>query len=128
MTATERDAGFDDWLDAIRDGDGYYLECENDHGSLPPRRVCPDCGSSTLTEEPLSEVGTVETYTVVHVGTPSFEDDAPYATAVVSFDGVRVTGQLRGVDFDELEVGMAVEATVEETATTGDDLLVFRQR
>src|SRR6056297_1929720 len=39
MTDTDyHDEGYDDWLDAIEDGDGYYLECENGHGSLPPRR------------------------------------------------------------------------------------------
>ena len=28
--------GYADLLDAIADGEGYYIECENGYGSLPP--------------------------------------------------------------------------------------------
>ena len=45
MTDAARDGAYDDFLDAIEAGEGYYLECENGHGWLPPRRVCPECGS-----------------------------------------------------------------------------------
>lgn len=128
MSERVRDAGFDDWLDAIEEGGGYFYKCENGHGSLPPRRVCPRCGSQVLAEEPLPETGVVDTFTVVHVGTPAFADDTPYATAVASFGAARLTGQVRGVDLDEVETGMEVTATVEETETTGERLLVFRPR
>lgn len=123
-----RDDGYDDLLDAIQDGEGYYLQCANGHGSLPPRRVCPVCGSTDLAETPLAETGVVETFTVVHVSTPAFVDDAPYATAIADFDGVRVTGQLRGIDPEAVETGLIVSPDVAESATTGERVLVFDAR
>ncbi|WP_255170267.1 Zn-ribbon domain-containing OB-fold protein [Natrononativus amylolyticus] len=119
-------AGFDDWLDATEEGEAYYLECDRGHGSLPPRRVCPECGSTALSEEPLPETGEIETFTVTHVPTPSFEDDAPYATAIAAFGPVRVTGQVVGVDLESIEAGMTVTPAVDVSATTGDRLLYLR--
>lgn len=123
-----RDAGYDDLLDAIAADEGYYLACENGHGSLPPRRVCPECGSRDLAEEPLPAMGEVDTYTLVTVATPDFREDAPYVTAVVDFGPVRLTGHLRGVAPDDVEAGDVVGVGVEETETTGDRLVVFRPR
>jgi uncharacterized OB-fold protein len=121
-----RDAGYDDWLDALESSDGYYLECANGHGSLPPRRVCPHCASRELTEEPLPETGTVESHTTIHVATPSFVDDAPYVTAVVDVGPVRLTGQV--VDGDDVENGTAVAPFVGQSETTGERLLCFEQQ
>jgi uncharacterized OB-fold protein len=123
-----RDAGFDDLLDAVAEGEGYYVACENGHGSLPPRRACPHCGSQDLSEEPMPESGEVATFTEVQVPTPQFGDDAPYVTAVVDFGAFRVTGVLRDVEAEAVEVGMVVGIDVGETATDGERVLVFRPR
>ncbi|WP_251343999.1 Zn-ribbon domain-containing OB-fold protein [Haloplanus halophilus] len=122
------DAGYDEWLDAVDDGEGYYLRCPEGHGSLPPRRVCPHCGSTDLGRESLPTTGTVETYTVCYVGGPDFEDEEPYATAIADFGDVRLTGVVRGVDPEDVAVGTVVEPTVGTNRTTGDDLLVLRAR
>ncbi|MFC6836325.1 Zn-ribbon domain-containing OB-fold protein [Halomarina ordinaria] len=122
-----RDAGFDDLLDAIEAGEGHYLRCSNDHGSLPPRRVCPHCGDRDLTERPLPDSGTVSTYTVVAVPTPQFADDAPYVTAVVDFGTVRLTGVV-DADPEAVETGMTVGVTVGTSETTGDRLVRFVPR
>ena len=126
--STPRNAGYDEWLAALATGEGYALVCPDGHGSLPPRRVCPECGSTSLSEEPLPAVGTVETATVVHVPPPRFADDAPYVTAIARFGPVRLTGVLRGVvpeDGSEL-VGRAVESGVSERETDGGSVVVFR--
>lgn len=120
-----RDAGYDDFLDAVTTGDGYYLRCSNDHGWLPPRRVCPMCGDRTLRETPLPAEGTILVTSTVHVTTPQFSDDAPYVVALAEFGPVTLTGQLREVDNDDVERGMAVEPTVVRSATTDDRLLGF---
>lgn len=122
------DDGYDQWIEAVRDGDGYYLACENGHGSLPPRRVCPHCGSLDLAETPLPDAGEVETFTVTHVATPNFDDDAPYVVAIARFGDVRVTGQMRDVAVEDVEVGASVEIDASTTETTGEDLIVFRPR
>ena len=128
MSDKARDGQYDDLIDAIEVGEGYYLECANGHGWLPPRRVCPDCRSRDLTETPLPESGEVATYTTVAVATPQFSADTPYVTAIVDYGPVRVTGLLRGVDPDDIEVGMPVGIEVGERETTGDRAIVFRPR
>lgn len=125
MGDTVRDEGYDDWLDALAAGDGYYVACENGHGTLPPRRICPHCGSRELGEEPLPETGTVLAQTRVHVPAPSFSDDAPYTTAVVDFGAVRLTGLLRPAEQPpSIENGATVRVSVDETAQ-GERVVVF---
>ena len=128
MSDKARDGEYDDLLDAIEDGEGYYLTCVNGHGWLPPRRVCPDCGSRELTETPFPDSGEVATYTTVSVATPQFSAYTPYTTAIVDYGPVRVTGLLRGVDPEGVEVGMPVGIEVGERETTGDRAIVFRPR
>jgi uncharacterized OB-fold protein len=120
-----RDGAFADLLDAVADGDGYYLACENGHGYLPPRRVCPDCGDRDLHEKPLPETGEVVTYTVISVAAPSFSEDTPYVTAVADFGPVRVTGMFTDTDPGEVETGMTVDLTVDRRETTDDRVLAF---
>lgn len=124
---SDANEGFDDFLNAVAEGESYYLECSEGHGWLPPRRICPECGSRGLTEEPLPESGTVETYTTVRVPAPRFADDAPYATVIADFGPLRVTAQYRG-DPEEVETGLTVGLDVAESATTGERVLVFRSR
>ena len=127
--APPTDREYADWLDALADGDGFALVCPDGHGSLPPRRVCPECGSTDLSREPLDETGTVETCTVVHVPSPRFADDAPYVTAVVDFGPTRLTGVVRDGGEDETpEVAIDDAVTVEagERVTDGERLVVFR--
>jgi uncharacterized OB-fold protein len=128
MSDRVRDDGFDDLLDAIADGEGFYVECANGHGSLPPRLSCPQCGSQDLSEEPLPDSGEIATYTMVTVPTPQFEDDAPYVTAVVDFGPVSVTGQVTGVDPEAVETGQVVGIDVDETVTREERLIVFEPR
>ncbi|WP_122089125.1 Zn-ribbon domain-containing OB-fold protein [Halalkalicoccus subterraneus] len=120
----QRDEGYDEWIAAIDRGEGYALECPNGHGSLPPRRLCPECGDPDLEEQPLPDSGTLDTYTRIHVATPEFVDDAPYTVAIVDFGITRLTGQLRGVE--EPEAGIRVDVGVEERETEDEPLLVFR--
>lgn len=117
---------FEDFLDALETGEGYYLACSNGHGSLPPRLTCPRCGDRDLTEQSLPDRGTVETFTVVSVATPSFEADVPYATAIADFGSVRLTGVVRDTPPDGVEVGMEVTPGVGETETTGERVVVLR--
>jgi uncharacterized OB-fold protein len=122
------DAGYDEWLDAVGEGEGYYLECPEGHGSLPPRRVCPECAAADLDRTDLPESGTIETFTVCHVAGPSFADEQPYVTAIAEFGPVRLTGVVRGTDPDDVSVGAPVEVGKGTNETTGEDLLILRFR
>lgn len=128
MSEDVRDAGYDDWLDAVDAGEGYYLVCDEGHTSLPPRSVCPECGRTELTEADLPEVGEVETTTNVTVATPSFGDDAPYVTAVADFGPVRLTGVMPDTPYDEIDPGFEVVASVGRRETNGERMLVFEPR
>jgi len=123
-----RDGAFDDLLDAVADGEGYYLVCENGHGYLPPRRVCPDCGERDLRQEPLPETGEIATYTVISVAAPGFSEDTPYVTAVADFGPVRVTGIFLDTDPEDVEIGMAVGLDVDRRETTDKRALAFEPR
>ena len=130
QTAADEPASYDEWLDAIAAGEGFYLESPAGVGSLPPRRVCPETGSADLTREPLPETGTIETYSVVHVAAPGFTDDTPYVSAIADFGSVRVTGVVRGLDPDAIDgdtdlIDTEVRLTVETRETTDDRLIVL---
>lgn len=106
-------AWFDGLLDAVEAGEPFHMSCADcGASSLPPREVCPDCGSHELSKEDLSKTATVETYTPIHVTIPAFSGETPYTVVVAGFDeGVRLTGQLVG---DEVEMGDEVRVGVGE--------------
>jgi len=105
-------------------GDPYYLRCTScGAASLPPRGVCPDCGSTALRIAPLSPRATVTSFTEIHVSTPRFADETPYTVVVAAFDeGVSLTGQLRGAT--SVEVGDEVELGA-EPVDEGERILTF---
>ena len=119
------DTEYDEWADALAD-DAYYLECANGHGSLPPRRVCPECGSRELSATSLPETGEVATFSEVHVAPSGFGEEPPYVTAIAEFGAVRLTGIVRGPSDRDVEVGTPVRADVADNEATGDRLVVFR--
>jgi uncharacterized OB-fold protein len=127
MKSKARDEGYDELLDAAEEGEAYYLACENGHGSLPPRRTCPHCGSADLSEESLPDVGTIETYTTTRIAAPSFSAKTPYTTAVADFGPVRVTGVVRA-DPEDVEVGTTVGLAVGRNTMTGNRMLTFHPR
>ncbi|MFD1588281.1 Zn-ribbon domain-containing OB-fold protein [Halorientalis brevis] len=119
------DGAFSAFLDAIEAGDPYYLVCPESHGSIPPQQLCPECHSRDLSKTPLSESGEIETYTVVSVPAPRFSDDSPYVTAIADFGPVTLTGHLRGVDPDAVEIGQTVRLAV--GSADGERFVAFEQ-
>jgi uncharacterized OB-fold protein len=125
MSDAPRDAGYDDFLDAVEAGEPYYLESPSGNGWLPPRDVDPQTGERELVEKDLPETGEVLTHTLTNVSGPSFADDTPYIVAVAQFGSVRITGQVRGVDHDDLDIGQEVELSVGRNETADERVVVF---
>lgn len=77
----------------------------------PPRYRCPDCGSDAWAWEPSSQRGRVYTWTTTHRAVdPYFADKLPYAVVVVETEeGVRVVGNLNGIDPDGLALELPVQ-------------------
>lgn len=126
MTADSpaRDGGYDDVLDAIEDGRGYFLVCENGHGWLPPRRICETCGSREFNKRDLPAEGEVLAKTTIHVAPPRYEGDTPYVVAVVDLGEIRVSGRV--VDSEAaVATGDTVTPRVVESESAGERLLGF---
>jgi len=117
--------GYDQALEAIENGEPHALECPDGHQSMPPRRVCPECGSGDLEEVEIPTTGELLTYNVTHVPTPDFADDVPYVLGIAEFDDVRLTGRVQA-DAEEVDVGTSVEVGLGESETTERPLVVFK--
>ena len=63
-----------------------------------PRPICPSCGSANVEWFAASGDATLYSYVISHRPAPGFEDDAPYAIAVVELaEGPRMMTSLVGV-------------------------------
>lgn len=82
--------------------------------TVPPRSLCPRCGSSDMNWTELPSRGRLVTYTVIHVSPVQFQELAPYAVGIVEFaDGARLPGMIRNVKFENLKIGMELQTEFE---------------
>ncbi len=64
-----------------------------------PRPFCPHCSSRDVEWVTASGTGKVETFVIAHRPSPGFEEEVPYAIAVVTLDeGPRMMTNLVGVE------------------------------
>ena len=103
-------------LDGAEAGNAFSLDCPEGHRWLPPRRICPTCGSTELRREPLPDVGRVRTYTTIEVPLPDFGVDAPYTTAIATFGSVSITAIIPDLGPEEIDIGQEVTLSTLETA------------
>jgi uncharacterized OB-fold protein len=118
---------FDHFTDAIESDEQQSLVCGAcGHGTLPPRRLCPACGSTELSREPLSGRGAVRSFTEISVTTPKFHGETPYAVVLVELDeGLTLAGQLREVTAEDVAIGDEVVLGT-EPRDAGTAVLTFR--
>lgn len=93
-----------------------------------PRAVCPHCWSRNLTWEELSGRGKLYSYVISHRPAPGFQEETPYAIAVVELEeGPRIMTNLTGVDQtpDALVLDMPMEITFEEVT---EEVTMFKFR
>jgi len=83
---------------------------------LPPRSTCGRCFSHLKQWVPLSDKGTLETYTVIYHSQPTYPAEVPFAYGVIRLDGADTgIGHLLGeVAFSDLHVGMRMQAVFKE--------------
>jgi len=93
---------------------------------FPPKESCPDCRRKSMgkmKEVKLSGKGEVVTYTIIHVGQEDFEEQVPYAIAIIKLDeGPQITAQIVDCELDEVKIGMKVESTfrkIKQDGSTG---------
>jgi hypothetical protein len=107
------------YWDAANKGELHIQKCstcgEHRH---PPAAQCPSCYSKQVEWVKLSGKGTVYTFIIDHrLMVPGF--DEPYAVIVVNpeeaaKDTVRITGNIRDCDRNDVYIGMPVEVVFEE--------------
>jgi len=84
----------------------------------PPQGFCPHCYLWEFSWSQLSHTGTIQSYVVVHQAIAAFADAVPYTVARIIIDNteeaVILTSSLIGVPWDEVKVGMRVEAVFDD--------------
>ncbi len=104
--------------DGCREGKLILQRCkETGKAYFPPRPFSPYTGSRDIEEFEASGKAILYSYVINHRPAPGFEDEAPYAIAVVELDeGPRMMTNI--VDCDQtpeaLQLDMPLEVTFEE--------------
>jgi len=86
--------------EGCRDGELRLQRCgPRGHVYFPPRPFCPRCGSRDVSWFRASGRARLHTYVINYRPAPGFEDEAPYAIAVVELEeGPRMMSNIVGVE------------------------------
>ncbi|MAF33392.1 MAG: Zn-ribbon domain-containing OB-fold protein [Desulfobacterales bacterium] len=80
---------------------------------FPPRADCFHCFSSHMEWFEVSGTGKLITYSQLEFGPVGFEDDLPYAIAILDYEDFKVFGRIAGdIPEDEITLGMEMETKV----------------
>jgi len=79
---------------------------------VPPRGSCARCGIPTEEEVEVSDEGTIEAFTIVHIPLPGNPIQPPFIAANIRLDGTDMAclHLVSGVPTDQVRVGMRVKA------------------
>jgi uncharacterized protein len=80
----------------------------------PPRKMCPECWSRSVTPTEMSGRGTVHLLIFLHQGPPAPGVDykTPHPVATIDLEeGVRFTSTIVNCDKDDMHIGMPVKLT-----------------
>ena len=94
------------FAEALKEGKLLGLKC-NKCGAytVPPKKVCMECGSEDLEISQLSGKGQIQTFTVIRVPPEGF--DAPYVVGMAELDeGPWLMGNIVDVDCDEASMDL----------------------
>jgi uncharacterized OB-fold protein len=101
----------------LNEGEVRIQQCNQCEGWVFfPRRHCSHCLAHDLEWRPVSGRGTLYSYTLTRIPTlPEFADELPQMLAVVELEqGVRINSTLVGLEEDEIKVGMALKAVLDQ--------------
>lgn len=92
-----------------------------------PRTSCPRCGTTDVVWERASGRGRLHTYVISHRAAPGYEDEVPYAIAVVELDeGPRMMSNIVGIDNTPESLVLDMALQVEFQARGEVSVPVFR--
>jgi hypothetical protein len=117
------------YWDALNEGRLVIQQCTA-CGKLRhyPRPVCDACASMEVSWRQATGRGFVHSWTVAHHPFHAgFKTELPYVLVTVDLEeGVRMIAQLRGVEAEDIRVGLPVEVAFERV-TEGLTLPAFRR-
>lgn len=93
---------------------------------FPLRQVCPACRRKGRIEPyKFSGRGAIYSLTEIHSGPAGFENQVPYAMAIVELEeGPRCTGQVVDAKLEDLKIGDPVETVFRRIQTDNDEGLI----
>ncbi len=106
------------YWDKVKDHELWIQRCtECSHVFFYPRLHCPKCMSDNLQWFQATGKGTLYSYMINHRPAPGFEDDAPYAIAMVQLEeGPRMMTNIVGIENtpENLVLDMPLEVVFED--------------
>ncbi len=95
---------FEIFREGLREGKLLGLKC-NECGAytVPPQKVCSECGSEDMDIVTLSGKGEIQTFTVIHLAPEGFEPPFPVAMAKLD-EGPWVMGNVVDVEPDDVNM------------------------
>ena len=112
FTATSKVNDFIDFLDK---GQVAGTKCKS-CGMVfyPPRADCYKCLQSDMEWFPVEGTGRLVTFSQLMYAPVGFNEDLPYAIALLDFGGYKVFGRIGDVPLEEVEVGMDLKVAVNQ--------------
>jgi uncharacterized OB-fold protein len=113
------------FLRAIEKGKIFGQACDGcGKVYIPPRGACGRCGRATNREVELKNTGTVVSYSVIRVPSENISVELPYVAASIVLDGadISIITLIQGCAYDEVRIGMRVEAVWRPEAEWGPSL------
>ena len=108
----------DFFWDKTRKHELWIQKCVDcDTAFFYPRMICPDCLEDKIEWFKTSGKGFLYTYMINHRPPPGFEDEAPYAIAIVQLDeGPRMMTNIVGIENtpEKLVLDMPLEVVFED--------------
>ena len=120
----------EEYLQNIQEGQFKAYKCV-DCGMViaPPSGSCYGCGSNKMEWTNVSGKGKIVSFTVIHIASDEFAEEAPYYIAIVELaEGTRVSARLLGYDPlkpEDVKLGSDVKMEY-ETIESGKKYLAFR--
>lgn len=124
---TEETTEIAEFYDNLRDGELTTTKCRDcDEVHFPPRIVCPECQSEDLEYVPLPDEGELFAFSAVRAGAPmGFQDDVPFTIGLVDLGDVTLSARIDDAEYEDLEIGDAVELKIVEIEGPVDHERVF---
>ncbi len=111
----------------VEEGKLMAAKCNNCGAMfMPPRPACTKCFSKNLQWIQVNNSGKLLTYTVIHVAPKQFEAEVPYPVGIIKLDnGLQLLGRIRGIEPNQLKIGMELSVDFEKTSNQLDTLTTW---